>query len=166
MRSALVVAILVACGGSHSKPAEHEREGETEQGEVERGAIPDDVVGPPKVAWAELDHRQRAAFMDRVVVPTMKPLFVAFDGAAFRDFGCATCHGEPRVKDKTFKMPNPALAALTDEVLSGKPAWVKFMTSEVAPEMAKLLGLPELDRTRPAAAQATAFGCANCHART
>lgn len=138
--SLTLVAIVLACGGRQA----------TEEHEVERGQIPEDVVGPPNVPWRELDHAQRAKFMKRVVLPTMKPLLQAFDPVEFRNVTCTTCHR----KGGDFRMPNPALYALPaqpEQVPADKAAWLKFMTSEVRPEMAKLLGLPERD-----------FGC-RCH---
>jgi len=137
----LIIAFVIACGGRQTATEEHE---------VERGSIPDDVVGPPKVPWSELDHKQRAKFMKRVVVPTMKPLLQAFDPVAFREVTCTTCHR----KGGDFQMPNPALYKLPtepDQIPADKASWVKFMASEVKPEMAKLLGLTEAE-----------FGC-RCH---
>jgi len=138
VRASLIVFVVVACGGRHPEV------------EGERGQIPDDVVGPPNVPWSELDHEQRAKFMRRVVVPTMKPLFQAFDPTRFRTFQCTTCHR----RGGDFHMPNPALFALParpEQMPADKAEWVKFMTSEVRPEMAKLLGLSESE-----------FGC-RCH---
>ena len=141
-----LLMLTIACGGTRH----------VEEHETERGAIPEDVVGPPNVPWQELDHEQRKKFMKRVVLPTMKPLFVAFDPKRFRDFDCTTCHGD-RTRD--FKMPNPKLFVLPErpeETLpEDKRAWLMFMTSEVEPEMAKLLGLPT----------PTAFACRSCHPR-
>jgi len=171
---ALASIAAVACGGRQPAPvsagraeADHD-----EEHEVERGAIPEDVMGPPKVAWSELDHRQRAVFMKRVVMPTMKPLFVAFDPKTFRDFDCTTCH----VSDRDFQMPNPRLFVLParprQTLAADKAAWLTFMTSEVEPEMAKLLGLPEADPdrasgpppvSRGAPLPSPALGCTSCH---
>jgi hypothetical protein len=149
VRGSAIALVLVACGGARPEPA---KPVDDEEHETERGAIPDDVVGPPNVAWQDLDHKQRAAFMKRVVLPTMKPLFVAFDPKKFRNFDCATCHGH----DRDFRMPNPGLFVLPAHLETlDKPAWLKFMASEVKPEMAKLLGLPE-----------TAFACSRCHTVT
>jgi hypothetical protein len=170
-RSIMLAMLLAACGSRQAKPVtEHderngEHEGEEEQ-ETERGAIPDDVVGPPKVAWKDLDHEQRVTFMKRVVMPTMQPLFVAFDGTKFHDFTCATCHGDARVKDGKFTMPNPDLLVLPEapeafqKIAEQKPEWVKFMATEVKPEMAKLLGIAEFDPAHP---DPGAFGCRRCH---
>jgi len=145
VRASLAVFLLVAACGGSQHPVEPEEQ------ETERGQIPDDVVGPPNVAWKDLDRSQRKRFMERVVVPTMRPLFAGFDGKRFADFGCKTCHG----RGHDFKMPNPELFALTPTVETDKPAFFKFMTSEVKPEMAKLLGLSETD-----------FACTTCHPRT
>ena len=141
VRASVVVIALVACGGRQA-PEEHE---------VERGQIPEDVTGPPNVPWSELDHAQRAKFMKRVVLPTMKPLLQAFDPVTFHDVTCTTCHR----KGGDFRMPNPALFKLPppEQMPADKASWVKFMASEVRPEMAKLLGVPESD-----------FGC-RCHPR-
>jgi hypothetical protein len=143
---------LAACGGGRPAPAEPKPDRDDDEGEQERGSIPDDVEGPPKTAWKDLDRAHREKFMAAVVVPTMKPLFVAHDATKFQDFGCAACHGGG-AKGHTFAMPNPELFALPADLATAKPEWVKFMTSEVEPEMAKLLGLPE----------GSGFSCKNCH---
>jgi hypothetical protein len=163
VRVGLLILAVAACGSPQSRPVAGT---EPEQRETERGAIPEDVVGPPNVAWSELDHTQRAKFMERVVLPRMKPLFSAFDAKQFHEVNCATCHGEAAVKDHTFKMPNPTIFVLPatrdgfQALAKDKPEWMKFMSTEVQPEVAKLLGLPELDPAHPSP---KAFGCLHCH---
>jgi hypothetical protein len=63
-------------------------------------------------------------------------------------------------------MPNPQLPVLPAtaegfEALGKKhPEAMKFMTTQVKPEMAKLLGEKEMDPNNP---QAGGFACMNCH---
>jgi hypothetical protein len=113
------------------------------------------VTLPKNAKWAELDHDQRAKFMAKVVVPKMKPLFQAFDPNRFAHFDCRTCHG-PSAEHDVFRMPNPQLFALPktregfDALGAKEPAWVKFMSEQVKPQMAELLGSP-------------ALSCETCH---
>jgi cytochrome c len=37
---------------------------------------------------------QKRAYMKTAVVPTMKPIFQAFDAKKFKKVDCVTCHGE------------------------------------------------------------------------
>jgi hypothetical protein len=119
---------------------------------------------PVAGGWKDMNKEQRAKFMRETVVPKMKPLFVAFNGK-YEKFGCGTCHGAGAA-DKSFKMPNPQLPVLPAtaegfEALGKKhPEAMKFMTTQVKPEMAKLLGEKEMDPNNP---QAGGFACMNCH---
>jgi hypothetical protein len=123
------------------------------------------VVGPPQVAWKDMTKQQKGKYMKMVVVPTMAPLFTAFNPKEFAKVECWTCHGED-AQDREFKMPNPKLAVLPStpegfkKVAKEKPDWVKFMSGTVKPQMAKLLGLPEFDPKHP---KKPGFGCSNCH---
>ncbi|HEY4240485.1 MAG TPA: hypothetical protein VGM88_11755 [Kofleriaceae bacterium] len=124
------------------------------------------VVGPPQVAWKDMNKEQMAKFMDAVVVPKFKPIFQQFDPKGFAEFGCKTCHGEAAVKDKTFKMPNPDIFVLPEaeadfgKIMEKKPDWMKFMGG-VEEEMAKTLNLPPFDpKSENHEGQ---FGCYGCH---
>jgi hypothetical protein len=108
----------------------------------------------------KLTHDEKVDFMKKKVMPTMKPLFVKFDGKKFANFNCKTCHGKDADKRK-FKMPNPGLPKLDFAALkAGKqaPKMAKFMGETVKPEMAKLLQQPEFTETNP-----KGFGCLECH---
>lgn len=154
------IACLVfaaACGGSTPKT--------DSPAPATATAAEEPVVGPPDVAWKDMSKEQRGKFMAKVVMPKMKELFTTFDPKTFAEVNCKTCHGEGAV-DKTFKMPNPDIAALptTSEAFEAlakeKPEVVKFMATQVKPQMAALLGIEEFD---PASPKEGTFGCYACH---
>ncbi len=123
------------------------------------------VVGPPQVAWKDMTKKQKQTYMKKVVIPTMQPLFAAYDKDEFSTITCLTCHGDGAT-DSTFKMPNPEIMPLpaTPEgfqaLMAEKPKAVEFMAKQVKPAMAKLLGEPEFDPAHP---EAGGFGCMECH---
>ena len=149
---AALVVVLAACGSSPKTTTT------TQEGPV---------VGPPQVAWKDMTVEQKGRYMDKVVTPRMKELFVAFDAKEFAEFGCKTCHGEEAIKTKKFEMPNPGLFQLPatkegfGELAQEKPEYMKFMATQVKPEMAKLLGVEEFDPENP---KEGTFGCMACHA--
>ncbi|MBA3453792.1 MAG: hypothetical protein H0T42_11925 [Deltaproteobacteria bacterium] len=132
---------------------------------VSRAEKPPAAPGPPELAWKTMSRDQRMTYMEKVVVPEMKPLFVAIDPKRFADFGCRTCHGAS-FDDKTFEMPNPALLKLPATpagmipLARDKGPWLDAMTTRIKPKMARLLGLAEYDVDHP---QPDAFGCHGCH---
>jgi hypothetical protein len=126
------------------------------------------VVRPRGAAWQELGPVERARYMKAVVTPRMKIVFQKFDARTFKTFGCSTCHGQS-ARARKFQMPSPNLyplpsspAALQAAVKENPswPKWTKFMSEQVAPQMATLLGLPMFDPKTP---WAGGFGCQNCH---
>jgi len=125
------------------------------------------LAGPPK-PWKDMTAKERGKYMKTVVTPKMKPVFQAFDGKTFKRFTCETCHGKSP-EERKFKMPSPDIHALpgTPEAFKAKlaaeptwPKWTKFMSEEVEPQMAALLGLPVFDPKKP---EAGGFSCAGCH---
>jgi hypothetical protein len=126
------------------------------------------VVGPPEVPWKDMTVAQKNRFMKAVVHPKMRATFQKFDRKEFRTFTCETCHGkDPKARD--YKMPGPDVPALpgTPEAFQAamkeKPTWpklAKFMSEQVTPQMAGLLGLPAFDPKKP---EAGGFSCHNCH---
>ena len=112
-----------------------------------------------------MTRAQRMKYMEKVVVPEMRPLFEAIDAKHFATFGCRTCHG-PTFDDGTFDMPNPELRTLPDTpeemipIAKQKGPWLDAMTRRIKPRMAALLGLAEYDPDQP---QPDAFGCHGCH---
>jgi hypothetical protein len=121
-------------------------------------------TGDAPVAWKDMNKQQRATFMRETVVPKMKPLFVAYN-AKYEKFGCGTCHGAGAA-DQSFKMPNGQLPVLPSNeqgfaaLAKKQPEAMKFMATQVEPEMAKLLGAKEMDPKNPSAG---GFSCMSCH---
>ena len=121
------------------------------------------VVGPPTVAWSAMTKDQRKAYMKAVVAPKAKEMFLAFDSSRYANFSCVTCHGDG-ANDGSFKMPNPKLPVLphTPEgfkrLMDDKPTAMEFMSKQVKPTMAQLLGEPEFNPETK-----TGFGCMECH---
>jgi hypothetical protein len=109
-----------------------------------------------------MNKDQRKAFMKAKVLPTMKPLFAAFD-PEFKDMNCATCHGDGAA-DGTFDMPNPKLPVLPADqagfmkAVKDHPQVADFMMKTVKPQMAQLLGVQEYDEQHP-----DGFSCHSCH---
>lgn len=132
---------------------------------VQRAERPKAAPGPPELAWRSMSRAQRMTYMEKVVVPEMKPLFVAIDPNRFATFGCRTCHG-PTFDDSSFDMPNPELMTLPATpagmipLVRDKGPWLEAMTKRIKPRMAALLGLAEFDPDHP---QPDAFGCHGCH---
>jgi len=121
------------------------------------------VVGPPTVAWAAMTKDQKKEFMKAVVAPKAKEMFLAFDSSRYANFSCATCHGDG-ANDGSFKMPNPKLPVLPNspegfrKLMADKPTMMEFMSKQVKPTMAQLLGEPEFNPETK-----TGFGCMECH---
>src|SRR6185436_1058864 len=129
------------------------------------------VVGPPEVAWKDMNKEQRGKFMKAVVTPKMKAVFQTFDPKKFEKFNCATCHGKD-AKEREVKMPNPNadIHALPDspegfKALMAKkadwPKYAKFMSETVEPVLfGQLLHVPIFNPAKP---DPNAFGCGKCH---
>ena len=106
--------------------------------------------------------------MKAAVVPTMKPIFQAFDTKKFKTVACTTCHGDDGPERK-YKMPSNDIHPLPntkegfEATLKAKPTWpkwTKFMSEKVEPAMGKLLAVPVFDPQKPVEG---AFSCAKCH---
>jgi hypothetical protein len=126
------------------------------------------AVGPPAVAWKDMNYDQKYKYMKLEVQPTMKPIFQAFDGKKFKTFNCQTCHGEDGPERK-YKMPSNGIHPLPDSKegfeakLKTEPDWSKwtsFMAGKVEPAMGKLLNVPVFNPQKPVEG---AFSCNKCH---
>jgi hypothetical protein len=115
------------------------------------------------VNWDKMDRSDRMALMKKVVFPTMRKEFQAFDAKRYANFKCITCHGAG-VSDGSYKMPNPELPKLPsskegwEKIMKEKGDMLKFMKEHVKPEMASMLGMKPYDMKTK-----TGFGCGNCH---
>ena len=112
------------------------------------------------INWEKMDHSERMAYMKKVILPTMRKEFAAFNPDKFAKMTCKTCHGAG-AEDDSYTMPNPQIWKLPNS----KEGWakadtnfVKFMRFTVKPKMASLLGIPEFSMQTK-----TGFGCGNCH---
>jgi len=158
-----ILALLSSCGGgSGSDTVGTEGEGageETSGGEqVAAGG------GDENIPWEQRTDRQKAQFMNEVVLPAMKQLFQEFDAQEFAEFNCQTCHGA-NAREVQFHMPNglhplnPASMPTPESTDPEVARWATFMKTRVQPKMIELLGVPGYD---PATNQG--FGCFSCHA--
>jgi hypothetical protein len=140
----LVVAVLAGCGSKAAPPPE-----------------PPKAPAPlPDVPFDQLDHDQRAQFMKEKVVPTMAPIFQAYDAKKYAEFGCKTCHGEGAAKGE-FHMPNDKLPKLDfNDMSPWKQEALVWMNTKVKPTMAQLLKQPEMSKEHP-----DGFGCLECHTK-
>jgi hypothetical protein len=114
----------------------------------------------PEMEFDKLSHEEQVKFMKTKVNPPMKAAFQKFDPKDYAKFGCKTCHGKDPQKSK-YKMPNPDLKPLDFAAIkAGKedPKMIEFMSKTVKPQMAKIMGVPEMTETNP-----KGFGCLACH---
>jgi hypothetical protein len=127
-----------------------------------------DAAAPAKtIDWDKMSKAEKKKYMKSTVLPEMKKVFVAFDAKKFAKVTCATCHGDGATDGK-FKMPNPKLPKLPQPtnrdgfmaLNAKKPEMVKFMGTQVKPNIARLLGKPEWSPTNP-----TGYGCYGCHTK-
>ncbi len=111
--------------------------------------------------WQSMSRTERKEYMREVVQPKMQTLFAAYDEKEYGNMKCKTCH---KSGDRTgeYKMPDPKLSKLPKsksgiKTLSQQaPGVMRFMSEQVVPEMAALLGI---DQKNPK----TRYGCTNCH---
>ena len=110
------------------------------------------------VPFEKLSRQEKGRYMKEVVVPEMGKLFKAFDPVKYAEFGCKTCHG-PGAAEGEFDMPNAGLTKLdfkNHDKMDAKAA--EFMSKQVKPTMARLLGEPEYTPENP-----KGFGRLGCH---
>jgi len=126
------------------------------------------AVGPPQIAWKDMTFKQQKAYMKEAVVPTMKPIFQAFDAKKFKTVNCQTCHGADGA-DRKFKMPSNDIHLLPNtgaafeaglKTESTWPRWTEFMSGKVESAMGKLLNVPVFNPQKPVEGT---FNCGKCH---
>jgi len=180
-----VLALSAACGGGQAAPVQPAGPAASSPEAPAASAAPSASVAPSASAapaasaapsataapgapgpgdWDIWSHEQKMAYMKSTVMPKMGPMFHDLDPKKFSDPKCGLCHGAG-AKDKTFKMPNPALPKLNlaDMMKSDQqknPKTFDFMVKQVKPQMAQLLGEPEYDPK-----SGKGFGCLECHTK-
>jgi hypothetical protein len=107
----------------------------------------------PRDEWSPLTWEERHDAMTFRVHPNMARLFQRFQGKASPDMTCRTCHGAD-AEQVAYAMPHGLPALDPDRMPAASDRVVRFMTDEVSPTMASLLGV---DRAR--------FSCFDCHPR-
>ena len=157
LATSTLFALATACGGA--QPADPQAPLAPETAPAES---PQDETGGAESAerFEDMAPAARLKFMKAVVAPQMGKTFQAYNAEQYAEFGCVTCHG-PGAKDGVFEMPNPALPKLPADpsaVFEEKPEIAKFMSEQVVPQMAKLLGEAAYN---PETHQG--FGCFDCH---
>ena len=110
----------------------------------------EDTASEP-FTFDSLSAEEKAAYMASDVLPQMQAVFQAYDGEAYADFSCATCHVSG-MADGTFAMPDPGLPLLHDDEFPYESEVGLFMAEEVLPTMSELLGPSESGRP-----------CITCH---
>jgi hypothetical protein len=151
--------LLVGCGAPAGNVATNadtpmsEASPGGEEGATVDGAEEDGVV------FKDLAFGERKAFMEDVVMPEMKPLFVERHPA----FSCVSCHGE-NMTEVNFEMPN-TLDPLNPNAMpfdsedEEKRMAARFMKETVVPTMAGLLKEEPFNPETK-----SGFGCFDCHA--
>jgi hypothetical protein len=162
--SRLVVVLLCVAACSKSKPKEEATPAPVvvaDAAVVADAPVVVDAASDPMadMEFDKLSHDEQVKFMKAKVNPPMKAAFQKFDPKDYANFGCKTCHGKNPQKSK-YKMPNPDLKPLDFAAIkAGKedPKMIEFMSKTVKPEMAKIMGVPEMTETQDG------FGCLACH---
>jgi hypothetical protein len=161
---ALALPIAVSCGGDVPPPA---TPAATPPGSPDAPPTPPPATTGPAAGttttWKEMNHDQRLEFMKSTVLPKMKAEFAEYDAKRFGNINCGTCHGEG-MKDGSFKMPNAKLPKVPNDMpgfqalAKAQPDAMKFMSTKVVQDMAKMLGKDPFDPKT-----GKGFGCHECH---
>jgi hypothetical protein len=112
-----------------------------------------DAVSAPHDEWHPLTWEERHDAMTFRVLPNMARLFQRFQQKAVPDMTCRTCHG-PDAEQAAYAMPHGLPVLDPDHMPDPHDRVVRFMTDEVSPTMADLVGI---DRGH--------FSCFDCHPR-
>jgi len=153
MRIALTFVLLAACGGGNAENPQNT----APTASASASTAPSATGGTTEVWSDSMSKDQQAAFMKKNVVPAMGPVFQAFDGKKYAEFGCKTCHGPAFKVPKDF-LPHLHFADGKLKEAAEKPEMAKFMMEKVTPAMVTAMGAKPFD---PQAH--TGFGCGGCH---
>jgi hypothetical protein len=113
--------------------------------------------------WRTAGWEDRHDTMTFAVLPTMARAFQDFNGTAYPDMTCRTCHGADAERIQ-YKMPN-SLPPLDPQHLpdvksadAKEARTARFMVEVVTPRMANLLGVTPFDPVTK-----TGLSCFSCH---
>jgi hypothetical protein len=107
--------------------------------------------GAHRNAWSPLTWEERHSEMTFLVLPNMARLFQQHDRKPAPDLTCRSCHGED-AEQVGYAMPHGLTALDPRHMPDPADDRVRFMTGEVTPKMADLLGIDRAD-----------FTCFGCH---
>lgn len=113
--------------------------------------------------WRTSTWEERHDVMTWSVLPAMARTFQRFRGTAAPDLTCRSCHGEDAER-ALYRMPaslpplDPAHMPDPNARDPREARMAKFMSDEVTPQMAAILGVPIFD---PATGRG--FSCFSCH---
>ena len=113
-------------------------------------------------AWAGMTWEDRHDSMTFLVLPNMARLFQHFEGSAYPTMTCRTCHG-PDAEAARYRMPHglppldPARLPDGNDPDPQRARLARFMIDDVTPQMAELLGVPQVDPS------GHGFSCFGCH---
>jgi hypothetical protein len=111
------------------------------------------AAGAHRDAWSPLTWEERHTEMTFLVLPNMARLFQEHDRKAAPDLTCRSCHGDDAER-VAYAMPHGLSVLDPRHMPEAADDRVRFMTDEVTPKMADLLGIDRAD-----------FSCFACHPR-
>jgi len=155
MRFALTFVLLAACGGGNAENPQNTAPTASASASTAPTAT---ATATAEGGWSDsMSKDQQAAYMKKNVVPAMGPVFQAFDGKKYAEFGCKTCHG-PAFKVPKDYLPHLHFADGKLKEAAEKPEMAKFMMEKVTPAMVTAMGAKPFDPQTH-----TGFGCGGCH---
>ena len=122
----------------------------------------DEDEGDGARVWADMDASERRAYMDEVVFPTMRDLFIEHDPDRYAGFSCQSCHGQdPEASGHAMPAFLGALPleGTLEAAEARNPEMTAFMTGEVFPVFVELLGETKFAHDT----NEDGYRCTGCH---
>jgi hypothetical protein len=102
------------------------------------------------------DDEGSAEFMSSCVLPEMAALFEEYDGEAYADFSCTSCHGDD-LGGGSYAMPGAVAISVREQ--DPNSDLYQFMYGSVMPTMAGIIGREAYDVSTGEGD----FSCYSCH---